>query len=60
MVCNMWRQKQNICNVNIKNDHSKHLKVAICGDRTHFACPPLDLKQLLGKIYIFVFSFVMK
>ena len=25
----------------LENDHSEHLKVAICGDRTHFACPPL-------------------
>ena len=23
----MWRQKQNICNVNITNDHSEHLKL---------------------------------
>ena len=25
-----------------KNDHSEHLKIAICGDRTLFACPPLN------------------
>ena len=29
----------------IKNDHSEHLKVAICGDRTHFACPPLSCRD---------------
>ena len=37
----MWGRKQIVCNANIKNDHSEHLKVVICGNRTRFACPPL-------------------
>ena len=39
--CQMWGRKQIVCNANIKNDHSEHLKVVICGNRTRLACPPL-------------------
>ena len=36
----MWRQEQNICNVNIKKWPFDHLKIAICGDRANFAAHP--------------------
>ena len=41
--CTSGRHRSKISVMKIfKNDHSEHLKVVICGDRTHFACPPLQ------------------